>query len=142
MTTREITYAPNELVHPTIINGRQQWVSPEVEELVRKMHYGDPTIGWQGDPRLALYYSREEQVWVVERLEADGQYRTVCRSRPGLALDNSLFMHLMAHDMRNGFSAEDAAEGSEKPMDEDKRLEVQEMLERVYYGAAKDLGYV
>ncbi len=135
---REITLGADELVHPQVLNGRPQFVSNEAADLIHKMHYGDPTIGWQGDPRLALYHDAGGR-WVLERLEADGVYRPVCRSRPGLPLDERLLFHLMRHDMRHhdGFDP-DALEEADRPYDrDDERLN--EAIERFAHGLQKDL---
>ena len=133
---REQTFRPGELVHPTYVNGRQLWVSPEVEDIVHKLHYGDLILGWEGDPRLALYID-EEQRWVLERLEADGEYRPVCRSKPGLALDERLIIRLMEHDHRRGFDAAALPEGRPEDPEADDRM--REGLERVYWGLKRDL---
>lgn len=74
-------------------------LDPAVQELVDKLHYGDPTLGWAGDERLGLYLT-EDKRWELWRLGEDNQMHCVCRSRPGLALDNRLIMHLVAHDSR------------------------------------------
>lgn len=134
---REITYGQGELVHPQVVDGRVLWTSLELQEFIHKLHYGDPVIGWEGDPRLALYLEGES--WVLERLEADGEYRTVCRSRPGLPLDERLFIRLMQHDLRRGFDPTSLGEGQrpEAVQNEEAMLEA---LERAYWGAAKDLG--
>ena len=113
-------------------------MSPEVEEFVRTMHYGDPALGWEGDPRLALY--RDGESWVVQRYESDGRYTIVARSRPGIALDKGFFLHLMAHDHRRGFNPEEAVQ--EWQPSEGSLQRTREGLERVYHAAAKDLGYV
>ena|SRR5574343_461948 len=139
MSVREISFGVDELVHPQNLGGRVQFASPEFMEFVDRLRYGDPVLGWQGDPRLGLYHEGEGGGWIVVRYEADGTYRDVCRSRPGLALDERLLLHLMAHDMRGhaGFDPDSLAEG-DRPYDEtDERL--QEAIERVAHGLAKDL---
>lgn len=137
---REITLAPSEIIHPSVVNGRNLWLGSGVDELIYKLHYGDPTLGWEGDPRLALYL--DDDCWVLERLEADDTYRTVCRSRPGVTLDNRLIVLLMEHDQRRGFDVEAVAEF--RPFDAftERDEAMREGLERVYHGAAKDLGEV
>lgn len=67
--------------------------------IVDKLHHGDPTLGWEGDPNLALY-SEPDGSYMLCRLEADGEMRLVARSRPGLRLDDGLIRHLVAHDTR------------------------------------------
>lgn len=130
---REISYEPGELVFPSTSGGRDHWTSPEVERIVHKMHHGDPTIGWEGDPRLALYHDRD--CWVLERLEADGQMRPVCRSKPGLALDERLLIRLMEHDHRRGFDANKLEDGGRSQ--EDLDAEAADALARTYYEIGK-----
>lgn len=89
------------ITHPEWINGRRLWMDPGIKDMIHKLHYGDPTMGWEGDPRLALYL--EEDRWVVQRLESDGVMRVVMQSQPGGKLDDGLILHLMAHDARRGF---------------------------------------
>lgn len=140
MSVREITYGAGELVHPQHLNGKTQFISSEVEDIIHKLHYGDPVLGWAGDPRLALYHD-EGGSWVLERYEADGQYRTVTRSRPGLPLDERLLIHLMQHDMRGhgGFDP-DSLENYED-FTERQRLEegISEAAEVFAHALAKDL---
>lgn len=70
-------------------------------EIVDKLNHGDPALGWEGDPRLALY--QEGDVWVLYRLEADGELRPVMRSKPGLPLDERIIIRLVEQDQRRGF---------------------------------------
>ena len=149
MTTREITYASSQVLHPEYRGSARLWQDPEVSDIVHKLHHGDPTLGWEGDPRLALYLERGPagQQWVLERLERDGKYRRVCRAKPGVALDNSLIMHLVAHDMRrkkeNEFleqidKVNAQVERAEQAAAEEK---MQEAFERVVYALDKDVGH-
>jgi len=136
---REITLEPG-FVHPQVVDGRTLWMDSGLRNLIDKLHNGDPALGWEGDPRLALYM--EGDTWVLSRYEADGTYRDVCKSRPGLALDERLIVRLMEHDMRRGFDPSKALEYD--PMrqwtENDDRL--REALEKTYWSAANDLGIV
>lgn len=147
--TREISIAANEMIHPQVVNGRNLWLGAGVSELIRKLHYGDPTLGWEGDPRLALYIEKDprtaEDRWVLSRYEADGEYRDILRSRPGVTLDERLIIRLMEHDTRRGFNPVDVVEQAYDPAggpltaaDE----QAMEGLERAYHGLRKDLGEV
>lgn len=69
--------------------------------LIDKLHYGDPVRGWEGDPRLAVYWA--PPCWEIMRLEGDGQYRMVCRSKPGVPFDERLIDALVAHDRQRGY---------------------------------------
>ena len=149
---RELTYDPKQILHPQYQKGKRLWTDPEVADIVQRLHYGDPTLGWEGDPRLALYYVPAATAggagrWELQRLEADGEYRVVCRSRPGLALDLGLIRHLVAHDMRRRAAADleaavdkanAAAEAARRAPLEDKAAEA---FERVVHGLSKDVGH-
>src|SRR5437660_1245652 len=104
---RELTLAPTQITHPQHLEGRSVWADPEVQDLMDRLHNGDPTLGWEGDGRLALYRAPGRR-WELWRLENDGEYRLIMRSKPGLHLDNRLIMHLVAHDSRRGFNAGEA----------------------------------
>src|SRR5690606_13484044 len=83
---RELTYTSTQIAHPEWVDGRRLWLDPEVRDVVTRLRDGDPTRGWEGDPRLALYFIPGSRQWELMRLEADGEYRTVARSKPGARL--------------------------------------------------------
>lgn len=89
------------IVHPEVVDGRGIWLDPEVQDILDKIQQGDPALGWEGDPRLALYRS-EDGRWELWRLEHDDVMRPFCVSRPGLALDERLILRLVEHDARRG----------------------------------------
>jgi hypothetical protein len=106
MTTPRIIRENNigRIAHPdTLPSGQRVWMDPEVRDILTKLQKGDPTLGWEGDPRLALYRSFATDVWEVWRMEADGEYRMFMRSKPGAKLNESLIQHIVAHDARRGF---------------------------------------
>ena len=133
------------IVHPEILDGRAIWKAPEIEDLIHRLHFGDATLGWSGDPALALYRSADKR-WELWRLESDGQYRMVMRSRPGLALDNRVIMHLVAHDVRRGYNVHNALTAHNAAVDAEKeRRDVErttEKLERVYHALGRDTGHL
>lgn len=88
------------LVHPEIVEGRRVWLDPVMQDVIDKLHNGDPTKGWAGDPRLEVYFEPVEQRWELWRLEDDNVYRMTCRSQPGVPFDERLIEHLVAHDRR------------------------------------------
>lgn len=92
------------LVHPEYVDGRRLWFDGAMWDLIRKLHDGDPTRGWEGDPRLAVYYDGPADRWEVMRYEHDGTYRMVCRSKPGVPFDERLIDALVAHDRNRGVS--------------------------------------
>ncbi len=142
---REITLTPG-FIHPQVVDGKVLWLDSGIRDLVHKMHYGDPVIGWEGDPRLAIYLDQDrttgEDVWTVERLESDGVYRTVCRSRPGLALDERLLLRLMEHDTRRGFDPASLEAFTPQEGNTERDDQLRNALEKAYWCAANDLGEV
>jgi hypothetical protein len=131
------------IAHPEWVEGRRLWIDPEVQALVDKLHYGDPTIGWEGDERLALYREDGDR-WLLMRLEHDGEYRPVCRSRPGLPLDERLIMHLVAHDARRGVNPADKADAANaavtKELDYQSTQKVHSAAEKLQWALRRDLG--
>jgi hypothetical protein len=86
--------------HPEWVEGRRLWLDASMRDVIAKLHHGDPTKGWDGDPRLEVYFNAPEQRWELMRLEDDNVYRMVCRSQPGVPFDERLIEHLVAHDRR------------------------------------------
>ncbi len=147
---RELSLTKNELIHPQTINGKRLMIDPEVQDLVDRLHNGDPTLGWEGDPRLALTGGRDpvtgENYWELVRFE-NGQYNLVATSRPGMKLDRSLIMHLVAHDLRRRSMESitdeidrhnDAITDPEKNGGAEKLADA---LEKVYWAANRDIGH-
>lgn len=96
-----LTVAEAELVLPEVYQGMQRWDAPEVAEIVDMLHNGYPPLGWEGDPRLALY--QQGEAWMLYRLEHDGRLQAICRSKPNTHLDVRLIKMLVDHDQRRGF---------------------------------------
>jgi hypothetical protein len=88
---------PTGLIHPEWVGGRRLWVDTL---LIDKLHYGDPVRGWEGDLRLAVYWNEPELRWELWRLEADGEYRIIARSLPGIPFDERVIDSLIAWDRR------------------------------------------
>jgi len=119
---------PAGLVHPEWVHGRRLWLDGGMTELIRKLHFGDPTRGWEGDERLAVYWNPPR--WEVWRMEADNQYRMVCRSTPGTPFDERLIDALVAHDrQRHGadFLA-DRIEANNNAVDARRQAEQRERI--------------
>lgn len=105
---REASYG--HVTHPEHLNGRRVWRDGHIEEIVRRLQQGDPTKGWEGDPRLEVYFEPTERRWELWRLEHDGQYRRVLYSDPGKTLDFDVIDHLVAHDRNRGFDVQNHIE--------------------------------
>lgn len=113
------------LLPATNHKGASIMLDPEVQDIVDKLHYGCPTLGWEGDERLALYRTADG-AWELDRLGEDGVMYTVCRSRPGVTLDNRLIMRLVEHDSRRR-----DAEGIESVIKHNEALEEKRTAEAV-----------
>lgn len=86
------------IIHPEWVEGRRIWTDSAMADTIHKLHHGDPTKGWEGDPRLAVYWNPPRfELW---RLETDEEYRIVCRSNPGVPFDDRVIDSLVAWDVR------------------------------------------
>lgn len=128
--------------------GRSLMIDPSVADVVDRLHNGDPTWGWEGDERLALFLEEGPEgkpVWVLERLEDDGVYRVVTRSKPGVDL-RGLIPMLVKHDTRRGHNAalDILASNAKaaKARDDAAADATAEKLEKVYWGAKRDVGHL
>lgn len=131
------------LVLPAYINGQQTWMAEADPEIVKLLQEGDPTIGWEGDPRLYIRRNNYTGGWTVWRLCEDGQERAICSSKASHNLDKSLLIRLRDHDSRkvDVFQKVDKQNTAAKKAQDTAQEEfVHEMLEKVYWAAAKDLG--
>jgi len=86
------------LSHPQWVAGRRLWIDGGMQDLIHKLHHGDPTIGWEGDERLAVYFNDDTKCWEVMRLEDDNVYRLVARSKPGVQFDDRFIVLLCETD--------------------------------------------
>lgn len=94
------------LTHPEWLDGRRIWRDGTIDDIVRRIQQGDPTKGWEGDPRLEVYFDPQRRRWELWRLEHDGQYRPVIYSDPGASLDLSIIDFLVTHDRNRGFDVQ------------------------------------
>jgi hypothetical protein len=142
---RELSVSKTEIIHPNTLDGRGIWLAPEVQGFLDRLQNGDSTIGWEGDPRLALYRTQDRR-WEIWRQEHDGEPRLVCRSRPGLALDNRLIMRLMEHDTRRGFRIKEHVDKVNAKVDADKAAALQPQKEaaadKLMWALRKDVGHL
>ena len=90
----------SEMVHPEWVDGRRLWMEGSVRELIDRIRFGDPILGWEGDERIELYFNAPEERFELWRLEDDGEYRRVCRSQPGMAFDERIIHALIQWDGR------------------------------------------
>lgn len=88
------------LTHPEWVDGRKLWMDGSVRDLIERIRFGDPILGWEGDDRIELYYDGPEERFELWRLEDDGEYRRVCRSQPGMSFDERIIHALIQWDGR------------------------------------------
>ena len=88
------------IVHPEWVNGRRLWMDTPMRDLITRMRFGDPVKGWEGDPRLDLYWNGDDERFEIWRLEGDEQYRLVARSGPGIPFDERVIDALIGMDGR------------------------------------------
>jgi len=121
------------------------------EHLQKRLREGDPTLGWAGDPWLTLCWNKLESCWEVwdERPERPVRVkRSITLLTPAIGQEQivQLLIHLRDHDFRN-FSIEEQIERIDKHNESVEAAQhyassqkTLESLEKVYWGAAKDLG--
>ena len=73
---------------------------------VRPLSEGAPDLGWEADPRWAIYLHLQDKRFVVYRLEHDNEYRGFARLPEGQELTpesiNQLILRIIAGDSRRG----------------------------------------
>jgi hypothetical protein len=84
------------LIHPEWVGDRHVWVDADV---LRKIQFGDPTKGWEGDIDLAVYWNPHCDSFELMRWE-NGDYSLVARQKPGVVFDERIIEELVARDMR------------------------------------------
>lgn len=93
------------ILAPEILDGRRLWIDPVMADIIDKLHLGDPTKGWEGDPRLEVYFEPTHRRWELWRLEDDNEYRLVCRSAPDVVFDERVIELLVANDNHRGIKS-------------------------------------
>lgn len=103
--------------------------------VVAPLQEGNPSIGWEGDPRLCMYLDGRANAWVLMRLEADFQYRVVTVSPVDRPLNpeeiNKLCLRLVMHDTRRGFNPKEAVDSHNATVDAEKQKVADERHEQV-----------
>lgn len=88
------------IVHPEWVAGRRLWMDTPMRDLIHRIHDGDPVKGWEGDPRLDVYWNGIDERFELWRREDDEQYRLVCRSGEGVGFDERVIDALIQMDGR------------------------------------------
>jgi hypothetical protein len=86
--------------HPEWVNGRRLWMDTPMRDLIDRVRFGDPVKGWEGDPRLEVYWNGIDERFELWRCEDDEQYRLVARSAPGIPFDERVIDALIGMDGR------------------------------------------
>lgn len=124
---------------------REVWTDPAVKDVIDRLHNGDPSCGWEGDPNLVLYLEGDGAGgwrWVLERLESDAQYHVVTRARHGQADVRQLPRLLVERDRQRGYDlAAELIAANEKAEAEKEAQRVEALsatLDKVVWYANRD----
>lgn len=132
----------------TSLSGGTIMLDPEVQQVIDWLHNGYSPFGWEGDHRLALYRIPGKR-WELVRFEENGREVIVMRSRPSLALDQRLILHLVKHDARRGHDSTTLLKAAvaENDLLEERRTNeaVDKLMDpalKTYHALARDLHLV
>jgi hypothetical protein len=115
--------------HPEVLRGDSlggySFAMTRVDsETVAPIRKGHPTLGWEGDPRLQMYWDGVVHRHTLVRLEHDGEYRPVCSTPPHTILNeewvNRLVAKLVATDANRGFDVRAAMDARNAAVDAEK----------------------
>lgn len=111
-----------DLTLPTMLpDGRSLWVDAD---FYQRLHFGDASIGWNGDPTLAVYHENDRLVIVRW---ATGEPQTIMRSKPGHKhLDTAALVFLAQHDSqrRGGFDPKAYVDSHNAAIERDRQREL------------------
>ena len=136
-----------DFVHPEVVAGRRLWMDGSMRDLIQRIRFGDPLLGWEGDDRIELYYNGPEERFELWRCEDDHEYRRVCRSQPGMAFDDRIITALIAWDGRRRTKAlVDEVNDHNEALDAANEATVEEwiaedMAPRLRHAVRQDDGY-
>lgn len=98
------------LTIPEMIDGRRIWLDGPMQDVIDKLQRGDPTKGWEGDPRMYVrkgcldergkLLPPNQQWFEIWREEDDGVHRMTCRSAPGVPFHEGIIDVLVSRDRR------------------------------------------
>jgi hypothetical protein len=137
---RELTLA--QVHHPDFIDNDWMLVThPTVDPLTQ----GAPDLGWEGDPRLAVYLHKPSQTFVLWRLEANGEYLPVAKYGIGQEITpasiNQTIRDLIRTDSRRGFDPHDdvMARRDELERDQARNQEayIHDFADKLLYGLSR-----
>lgn len=136
-----------QLVHPDPMRVDGLNLDLIVDPLLKPITHGDTIFGWEGDPRLAVYFNPFYTRWELWRYENDGVYRLVnswsASQVRAVDLVPIVIQFLVSHDQRRGYNVqEDVMSRFERLQSDAKRVQAEELreaAERVAWGLRKDL---
>lgn len=74
----------------------------EDDDFLTRLHEGDATVGWIGDPWLYMAYNKLDNRIEIWRHCEDGVPRMIMRSKPGVrVLDTAVLKFLAEHDSQS-----------------------------------------
>lgn len=113
-----------------------------MNDLLQRLQHGDPTRGWEGDPRLSLAYNRPEDRWELWRWEWDGEYRLVMRSKPGHPIPLDVIDQLVLMDRNRGFDVSQYVRDHNERVDREQEYQFSERMgpkyEKLQWALRKD----
>lgn len=133
----------SDLTLPTFLpGGGSLWIDAD---FIQRLHYGDATIGWNGDMSLGVYHEGDRLV--IARWCEDGEPRVIMRSKPGhKTLDTSALAFLAAHDSqrRGGYDVKADVDATRARIDADKQratdAKFEEVADKLHFALRKDIG--
>ena len=142
-----------DFLHPEWVGGKRLWIDPLMQDVIRRVRFGDGLLGWEGDERLAVYAVPEadgkDTAWQIMRLDEDDELRHVATTKPGEPFDDRIIMWLIAHDRRRkpdnwdlGLEIEEhnAAVDAAKQAQADELI-AEELAPRLHAAQRKDQGW-
>lgn len=136
-----------QLAHPDPMRVDGLNIDLIVDPLTKPITNGDTLLGWEGDPRLALYFNPFYVRWELWRYEGDAVYRIVnswnAAQVRAADLVPIVVKFLIDHDQRRGYNVHEDVMARYERMQREaaqvKAAELHEAAERVAFGLRKDL---
>lgn len=135
--------------HPEFLRGSDTVRHRVDDPLLDPIAKGDLLLGWEGDPRYALYTNPREGRWELWRLEADNVYRlsvAVPGFVQGLDLVPWLITWLVEHDSTRGFDPAKAVIDEQVALEREKQRQAddhaEESADRLHHALMADVGHL
>lgn len=115
---------------------------------LRPIFFGLPTVGWQGDGRLAVYSFPRKRMFILVRLERDGEYRRVREMPTDRPLSpravGELCRWLVERDPKKGFDLVKYLDEHNAAVDREREREADEWradkADKLAWALKQDLG--